>query len=82
METIRIVKNEFNFGFMECLTHIFFEENPQILDLKLKYQFEKSGQQFEIFQQEDLDQINRIANFICDQKPDFILNDFIDMYAQ
>ena len=58
METIMIVKQEFNFGYNDCLQHIFFNENQQILDLKIKYQFEKSGQQFEIFQQEDLDKNN------------------------
>jgi hypothetical protein len=43
METIMVVKQEFDFGYNECLQHIFFNENQQILDLKIKYQFEKSG---------------------------------------
>lgn len=48
METIMLCKKELGFEFDGCLHQIFFEENQEILELKVKYQFDKTGEYFDI----------------------------------
>ena len=80
METMKIVKKNFDLDINTCLLEIFFKENEEILHQKLSYQFNLTGTFFEQMQADEKTD-NVIVEEILQKNPNFKMNDFIDMYV-
>lgn len=48
----------------DCLIQIFFEENEEILSLKLEYQYDTTGSYFEQISPDDPNSQNEIVSYI------------------